>query len=529
MSEVGFEARVAQLRQFYESGTTRPLGWRTESLLAIKARVESCKREIIEGYKKDLGRCVRQSIYDYAPMCNRIDVLVRNIAAYAAVRKSGTSYQEVRYEPKGVVLCVGPWNYPLTECVKMVCAAIVAGNCAVLKPSEKAPEMEKVCVKLFAGLPGVEVFTGGVPQMQRILNDLQFDHIVFVGSPAVGKMVAKAAAERLTPVTLELGGKNPAIFDSTLLTPASGGTLSKKKRNLIRRLLFIKHLNAGQVCTAVDYIICKEKDADLLATTLAEVWDEMCTSASGGEAALSATVVKSGAAYANSKDSIEKEAGSPDLARLLDKASFDRVCSLLRDTHGGKVIRGGLPTDFPVNQSGGRIDNERFVPLTIVKNPALTSKLMQEEVFGPVVSVLTVSEDNDKAFLQRAAAIVNAPERRNPLVLHVFSMDSSFCESALTQIPSGDATFCASAVYGPESPQGGIGRSGHGNISGESGFRELSHTRTVINHLSCTDQDDPLIFPPYDTSVDDALEIIAKGYFLSGVWRIVQIKVLGWK
>jgi aldehyde dehydrogenase (NAD+) len=339
---------------------------------------------------------------------------------------------EVHAEPKGVVLILSPWNYPLVLTLGPLISAVAAGNCVTLKPSEKTPHTNTVLKQLIGELyeeREVALLTGATEVAQGLLEQ-PYDHVYFTGSPRVGRLVMKAAADHLASVTLELGGKSPAIVDETADLALAA-----------ERIAWSKCTNAGQTCIAPDYVRVDAPVHDALVARLIDAIERFY----GATAAL--------------------RRASDDFARLIDDDHWDRVVGMLED-----AVAAGASVAF-----GGQTDADtRYVSPTLLTDVPLDTPVMQEEIFGPLLPIIPVST------LDETLGIVN--ERPNPLSMYVFSERDSTVETVLGRTTAG--TTCVNEGFlhyaNPDLPFGGAGHSGIGRGHGEAGFQAFSNERSVL-------------------------------------------------
>jgi aldehyde dehydrogenase (NAD+) len=356
---------------------------------------------------------------------------------------------EIHYEPKGTVLIMAPWNYPVNLTLGPLVGALAAGNTVALKPSEHAPHTAAVLQDLIADLyeeREATVFTGGADVAQA-LTAQPFDHLYFTGSPAIGRLVMKAAAEHLTSVTLELGGKSPTVVDATADLDQAAG-----------RIAWAKFTNAGQTCIAPDYLLVEDRVHDALLDRLRANIQQF---------------------YGASP---EAQQASDDYARLVHEDHFESVVSLLTDAveTGANVA------------AGGQHDAEtNFVAPTVLTNVPLDTEVMQEEIFGPLLPVIPYES------LDEALQIIN--DRPDPLSLYVFSERETTVDTILNRTTAGTTSVNEALLHfiNPNLPFGGKGESGIGRGHGHRSFREFSNERSVLRRSYGSDLLRAL-YPPYD-------------------------------
>ena len=365
---------------------------------------------------------------------------------------------KIVYQPKGVVLVVAPWNFPVYLAFSGLVAVLSAGNACVIKPSEITPKCSKIIEEIvlkYLDPRVVRVVHGGVAETTALLR-VRWDHILYTGSGAVGRVVYQAASKFLTPVTLELGGKSPVYVDKT----ATLGVAAN-------RILGTKLLNTGQVCIAPDYCLVHEAVAkDFIEALKIRVKNWLG----------------------------ENPQKSPSFSRIINSHHFDRIKRLLEDNHGGEVVIGGLSV-------ADRAD--RFIPPTIIVNPSPNSMVMQEEIFGPVLPILVVRDEDE------AIKFVNA--RESPLALYVFSEDSTVQQKCIDHTLAGGSCINDCMFHGANTnlPFGGVGTSGLGAYHGKSGFDEFSHKRGILNKSTWIDPE--VRYMPYKAENVDMMKKIVIG------------------
>ena len=366
----------------------------------------------------------------------------------------------VHYEPKGVVLIIGPWNYPFQLVIAPLVAAIAAGNCVICKPSELTEHTSALLVELLGAVfrdDEVAVVEGGPTETQRLLA-LPFDHFFFTGSTRVGRIVAEAAAKHLASTTLELGGKSPAVVDDS----ADLATAAK-------RIVWGKFVNGGQTCIAPDYVLVSERRQRELVRELEGAIARM---------------------YGASEDD---RRSSPDLCRVINSRNFDRLKKMLDDS----VSQGAH-----VEVGGGSDAGERYIAPTVLTNVRADAPVMAEEIFGPILPVLTYKQ------LDEVPAFITA--RDKPLALYVFGNDRHAIDMIIDNTSAGGTCINASLIHfaNPNLPFGGIGASGSGNYHGFYGFRAFSHERAVLQQGRVDLGKN--VYPPYGPKVSRMLEWMFK-------------------
>jgi aldehyde dehydrogenase (NAD+) len=366
----------------------------------------------------------------------------------------------VHHEPRGVVLIIGPWNYPFQLVIAPLVAAISAGNCVVCKPSEMTAHTSALLVELLGAVfPAneVAVVEGGPAETQRLLA-LPFDHFFFTGSTKVGRIVAEAAAKHLASTTLELGGKSPAVVDD-----------SADLASTANRLVWGKFVNNGQTCIAPDYVLVSERKQQALVGELRRAIADMY-----------------GATEADRKH-------TPDLCRVINARNFDRLKKMLDDSvsQGARV------------EVGGACDAaELFIAPTVLSNVKPDAPVMAEEIFGPILPIVTYKQ------LDEVAPFITA--RDQPLALYVFGEDPQAIDTIIDNTTAGGTCINNAVIHfaNPHLPFGGVGPSGTGNYHGFYGFKAFSHERAVLRQGRI----DMLktVYPPYGAKVTKMIKWMFK-------------------
>jgi coniferyl-aldehyde dehydrogenase len=365
---------------------------------------------------------------------------------------------ELRYQPKGTVGVISPWNFPVNLTFAPLAQILAAGNRAMIKPSELTPATSELMRIMFAKAFSEEeiaVFTGG-PEVGQAFARLPFDHLIFTGGTAIGRRVMMAAAENLVPVTLELGGKSPVVIGrSADMTTAA------------ERIMAGKTLNAGQICLAPDYLLVPDDKRDPLVEGLKKAVTGM---------------------FAKLRD-------NPDFTAIVTNRHFDRIKALVDDARA----KGATVIEINPADEDFAAQNGRKIPPTLILDPTDDMKVMQEEIFGPVLPVKTYKE------VSEAVAYINANDR--PLGLYYFGNDPAEQEFVLTNTTSGGVTVndVIFHVAMEDLPFGGVGPAGMGAYHGFDGFREFSHARGIYTQLKKDMGPMKALRPPYGKAMRDYL------------------------
>lgn len=435
---------VESLRATFGSGHTRPLDWRREQLRSLRQMVRERGDELVAALRADFGKPELEArMMDLGQVPMEVGLALRRLKKWTRPERVGgmpfLGRSRVVREPLGVVLIIAPWNYPVGLLLSPLVGAIAAGNCAVLKPSEVTLHTSAVlarCVREYLDPAAIALVQGGVGETTALLEQ-RFDHVFYTGGGRVGRIVMKAAAEHLTPVTLELGGKSPCIVDSDV-----------DVRIAARRIAWGKFVNAGQTCIAPDYLLVHERREEELLHEIGAAVREFYP----GDAL-----------------------ASGDLAQIVDTRHYERLVKLL---DGGRAA------------IGGRSDPERrSIEPTVLRGVSAETPIMQEEVFGPILPVLTVKS------MQEAIDFVN--EREKPLALYLFSRDEEVQQEVLEQTSSGGVCVNGTLLHisNPAMPFGGVGESGTGAYHGRHSFETFSHRKSVL--FRGLRFDPSFLYPPY--------------------------------
>lgn len=448
-------------QQIFNNCRTAVAGLRTEALEERKKRLSALRRWVISNREH-----IQKAAYDdfrkpsmetdateIFHVLNEIKTALRNLDQWAAPRKvdaplylPGTRAW-IQYEPRGACLIIAPWNYPFSLAAGPLVSALAAGNSVVIKPSEITPTVssliKRMCDEIFD--PSiVSVCEGGVAVSQALLS-LPFDHIFFTGSPAVGKIVMRAAAENLTSVTLELGGKSPAVICA-----------DARLDDAAERVAVGKFMNNGQTCIAPDYVLIDTKVADAFVARVIKITSGMYASNGSFEA-------------------------SADYGRIVNESNFNRVSGLIEDA----VSRGAK-----LEWQGKSDRSARFIHPVIMSNVSPDSKVLEEEIFGPVLPIVRYDHIDD------AVRMINSKPK--PLALYVFTGKRSTYEKVLKATSSGTVAVndCSVQFLHHELPFGGVNNSGIGKAHGWAGFLAFSNEKSVLkqrNGFSAV----KLFYPPF--------------------------------
>lgn len=450
MTAQEIENLIEKQREFYRSGATIPVAFRVEQLKKLRRAIREFESEICDALLTDLGK----SAYE-AYMCevglalSEISHMIRKTKKYAAPRRVWTplaqfpSRSYCRAVPRGNVLIMSPWNYPFLLTIGPLIDAIAAGNVATLKPSAYSPATSAVVAKIVAETFAPEyvaVVTGGRAENGALL-DQKFDFIFFTGGQTVGKEVLRRAAESLTPVVLELGGKSPCVVDATANIKVAA-----------KRIVFGKYLNCGQTCVAPDYILCERSIKDAF---VAEVVREI------------------------KRQYGDNPLKNNDYGKIVNAKHFERLCGLI-DTD--KVVLGG---DWDTL-------SQRIAP-TVMDGVTETDAVMGEEIFGPIMPILTF-DDFD--------VVVDELKRKaKPLALYLFTSDKRRVKRVTTELAYGGGCVNDVVIHlaTTEMGFGGVGESGMGAYHGKTGFDAFSHLKSIVDKATWLDL--PMRYRPYTSKL----------------------------
>jgi len=442
-----FTPLLDELRATFGAGTTKPLGWRVEQLHGLLRLLDEGETELLAALAADLGKPrVEGWSSDLGVTAAEVRYALGRLKRWARPERvhipllAFPGRAHIHREPLGVALVLAPWNYPVQLLLTAMTGAIAAGNCVVGKPSELAPATSAALARLiprYLDPTAVVIVEGGVPEAAALLAQ-RWDHIFFTGNATAGREVARAAAEHLTPTTLELGGKSPVLVDA-----------SADLKVTARRIAWGKWLNAGQSCVAPDYVLVASEVADELTERI---------------------VAATRAFYG------EDPKASPDYARIVNDRHFSRLTALVDDL-GHQVVHGGE-----------RDPGLRYLAPTVVSGVTEGAAVMADEIFGPILPIVPVADADE------AIARINAHDK--PLALYAFTRSTATAARIIDRTSSGGVCLNGTILQlcVPALPFGGVGASGSGSYHGRAGFETFSHRRAVLAKGLWPDM--PLAYPP---------------------------------
>ncbi|MDA7848687.1 MAG: aldehyde dehydrogenase [Flavobacteriaceae bacterium] len=438
-------------KEYFKTRATRDVGMLKKLLTKLRSEILAKEDAIYEAVYKDLRKSKFEAYFsEIGVVISEIDSTLKHIDSWSKpkkIRAAGLNFPSRDYiysEPYGTVLIIAPWNYPFQLAVAPLIAAIAAGNTVVLKPSEHTTHTSQLIEDILSTVfipEHVKVVQGGIPETTMLLKE-RWDYIFFTGSVAVGKIVAKAAAPYLTPVTLELGGKNPCIVDNSMSTQL-----------IAKRLVWGKFVNAGQTCIAPDYLLVH---SSIKAQLISDLKTE---------------IVK---AYGQNPQT------STDYSRIVNATHLSRLTSMLTDSN---VIFGGTYDD-----------SDSYLAPTLIDEPSLDSEVMKDEIFGPILPILSYDTESD------IDSVLSQYEK--PLGFYVFSNDTSFYKKMIETYSFGGGTINDTMVQFGNSrlPFGGVGESGIGAYHGRLGFDTFSHKKGIVIKANWIDI--PLRYAPYKNKLE---------------------------
>lgn len=446
LTKNSIRSTVQAQKDFFATGKTKDIAFRKAQLEKLKQGISESQEAITEALFQDFGKPKFEAIATEVAYCiEEINYFLKYLDRWARQKsvKTPLNFFPAKSflvpEPLGQVLIISPWNYPFQLAMIPLLGAIAAGNCAIIKPSEITPNTSKVLADLVGKTfdPNYITVVEGDKTTAQALLQQKFDHIFYTGGGAVGKIVMKAAAEHLTPVTLELGGKSPCLVEPDIHLEHSA-----------KRIIWGKFINAGQTCIAPDYLLVHREIKDELVSAMKASLSEF---------------------YG------ENPQESSDYCRIVSEKHFNRLSQFLEK---GKVI------------TGGETDAEtRYIAPTLLDGVSWDDPVMEDEIFGPILPILEY--DN----LDSAIAQINAYPK--PLALYLFSKDKNKQQKVLQETSAGGVTLNDTIIHiaSTELPFGGVGESGMGAYHGKASFDTFTHYKSVTNRAFWLDV--PLRYPPY--------------------------------
>ena len=441
-------AQLEQMRSYYNSGATKPYSFRKEQLKKLKDSVTAHEQDLHVALYADLKKSAEECwVTETGFLISELNATLKNLEQWMQPEHVATnlvnlpSSSFVLREPLGIVLVIGPWNYPLQLLFTPLVGAIAAGNCVVLKASEFAPAtdavMKKIIEETFSPEYVLYVQGDGAAVVPQMMNNFTFDHVFYTGSTTVGKIIYKMAAERMVPVTLELGGKSPCVVEADANIKVAAN-----------RIAMTKFSNAGQMCVAPDYVLVHASKKDELIAALKITLQKFFT---------------------------DKAEESYNYGKMINAKQFDRVVKYMEQ---GNIVY------------GGRTDKQKlFIEPTIIENVSLDSPVMKEEIFGPVLPIITFNSAEEAKLV-----IANNP---NPLAFYIFTSSSSKEKEWLNAVPFGGGCVNNASWHltNHNLPFGGRGFSGTGQYHGKYSFETFSHKKAVMR--TPTWFDPSIKYPPF--------------------------------
>lgn len=440
------EQIVKKQKAFFETGKTKDINYRKDALKKLKQAIIEHEAEIHQALKQDLNKSEMESYMTETGMVlSELSYAIKHVKSWSKKKRVRTPIAQFHsssyemYEPYGVSLIIAPWNYPFMLAIDPLVGAIAAGNCSIIKTSEYAPATSKVIQKIISEqFPSeyMAVIEGGVEETTELLNQ-KLDYIFFTGSVHIGKIIMQAATKNLTPVTLELGGKSPCIVEKTADLELAA-----------KRILFGKILNAGQTCVAPDYILVQKEIKEPFVEELKKQIKRFL----GG-------------------DALKNE----DYPKMIHTRQYERVKELIKNQ---KILLGGKWDD-----------NTRKIEPTLLDEPDANSLVMQEEIFGPILPILSFQEIED--------AIEFVRKREKPLACYLFTSNKKVEKEILSNLSFGGGCINDTIIHLASNHLGfgGVGQSGMGSYHGKKSFLTFSHEKSIVKKYTWIDL--PMRYLPY--------------------------------
>ena len=424
---------LEKMRRYFNSGSTKPYSFRKEQLKKLKTSILGHEQDLYDALYADLKKNPEETwVTETGMVISELNAAIKHLHHWMAPESKGTnllnlpSSSKVLKEPLGIVLIIGPWNYPFQLLINPLIGAIAAGNCVVLKPSEFAPATEAVIKKIIEDVFSPEyilyVQGDGATVVPEMMNNFAFDHVFYTGSTAVGKLIYKMAAEKLVPVTLELGGKSPCIVESDANLKVAA-----------RRIAMPKFSNAGQMCVAPDYVLVHDSVRGKFISAIREVVKEF---------------------YG------DKPEQNYNYGKIINEKQFDRIRNYLSN---GNIVM------------GGRTDKQQlFIEPTVLEGVSMDDAVMKDEIFGPVLPVIS--------FKNKEEALKVIGHHPNPLAFYVFTGSNTKEKDWLNSVAFGGGCVNNASWHltNHHLPFGGRGFSGTGNYHGKYSFDTFSHKKAIM-------------------------------------------------
>ena len=441
-------SRLEKMRDHFNSGITRTYGFRKEQLKKLKDSILRHEQDLYSALLADLKKSPEETwVTETGLVVSELNFAIRHLRNWMEPQGVSTnllnlpSGSKVLKEPMGVVLIICPWNYPFQLLINPLIGAIAAGNCVVLKPSEFAPAtdavMKKIIEEVFSPEYILYVQGSGAAVVPEMMNNFSFDHVFYTGSTVVGKLIYKMAAEKLVPVTLELGGKSPCIVEGDANIKVAA-----------RRIAMPKFSNAGQMCVAPDYVLVHESVKEKFIAEMKNVIKDFFG---------------------------EKPEQSYNYGKIINEKQFDRITRYLSN---GKIVH------------GGRVDKQNlFIEPTVLEGVDINDAVMQDEIFGPVLPVISFQTKEE------ALKIIN--QHPNPLAFYVFTGSNTKEKDWMNSVAFGGGCINNASWHltNHHLPFGGRGFSGTGNYHGKYSFDTFSHKKAIMK--TPTWFDPPIKYPPF--------------------------------
>lgn len=449
---INYASLYTSQKEYFHSGAPVPVDFRINSLKKLRSAVKAHEKEIEQALYADLRKSTYEAFAtEFGQVIMDIEFTLSHIRSWTKPQRVTTplillpSSSRIIRDPLGTVLVIGPWNYPFLLTMAPLVSAIAGGNTVFVKPSEEAPNTAAIVEKIIGSVFEecyVKVVQGiGAEVIPELMAEIRFDHIFFTGSTVVGQKIMELAAKKLVPVTLELGGKSPAIVDA-----------SANLDYAARKIAWSKFVNAGQTCVAPDYVLVHQTVKNELVDRIKKHFAKMA----GGDARK-----------------------SEDLGRIINKKHFKRLEKFLQQ---GKVLSGG-----------GSNEEDLYIEPTLLDNVSAEDTVMKEEIFGPILPIITYRESRE---------VIEWVEKNPfPLALYVYAEDKNVQQYFTSKIRFGGGCINNGIIHlgNPHLPFGGVGYSGTGQYHGKFGFDTFTRPKSILHSRSWFDI--PILYAPYRQNV----------------------------